>query len=208
MHLDHSELKVTRWLKDELKGCRTVLDLGCGQSSLLQYVGGINYSVGVEYWQPYIDESKSRRIHSTYKQADITTVSFGASEFDAVILVDVLEHISKLTAYQLLQKMETWAAKKVIVVVPNGDMPQEDPYGDGNEKQRHVSEWSPAELQQIGYSVRGFGGWKPLRGDGANIIPTKTQAGHYALSILSAVSEPLVMNHPEYAFHLFGVLEK
>lgn len=208
MHLDRSELKVTRWLKDEMRDCKTVLDLGCGQSSLLQYVGWLDHTIGVEYWQPYIDESQSRQIHSVYIQSDINDVAFQPGAFDAVMLVDVLEHIPKPTATHLLKRMSTWAHKKVIVVVPNGDMPQDDPYGDGNEKQRHVSEWSPDELEKLGYTVRGFGGWKPLRGDGANIIPTKTRAGHVALAALSALTEPIVNLCPEYAFHLFGVMEK
>jgi SAM-dependent methyltransferase len=208
MYLDRENLKATRWLKDVLSDCKSVLDLGCGQSSLLQYVRHLDYSLGVEYWQPYIDESRYRQIHTDYMQADINDVFFDAGTFDAVMLVDVLEHIDVMDANRLFQKMALWAKKKVVIIVPNGAMPQEDPYGDGNVKQRHVSEWSPKDLRSRGYSVRGFGGWKPLRGEGAEIIPTGTIAGHYAISALSALSEPIVTRYPEYAFHLFGVLRK
>jgi SAM-dependent methyltransferase len=208
MQLNRETLKATRWLKSELADCKSVLDLGCGQSSLLQYVRHLDYSLGVEYWQPYIDESRYRQIHTDYMQADINDVWFDPGTFDAVMLVDVLEHIDVMNANRLFLKMSTWAKKKVIIIVPNGDMPQEDPYGDGNEKQRHISQWSPETLKNRGYEVRGFGGWKPLRGDGAEIVPTRTLVGHYALSALSGLSDPVVRYIPEHAFHLFGVLRK
>jgi hypothetical protein len=208
MQLDRRNLKVTRWLQEELLGCESVLDLGCGQSSLLQYVDGIPIRVGVEYWKPYIDEARKNRIHSDYINSDILDVKFHKDGVDAVMLIDVLEHIEKANAYALLLNMRNWARKKVIISVPNGDIPQDDTYHDGNEKQRHVSQWTPAELENLGYFVKGFGGWKPLRGEGANIIPTKTKTGHYLLSGISAVSEPFVQVAPDYAFHLFAVLDK
>lgn len=208
MQLDRKNLKAVRWMKEELAGCETVLDLGCGQSSTLQYVKGIKHSVGVEYWQPYIDESRKQKIHSDYIQSDILETVFSPEAFDAVMLVDVLEHIEKKDAYKLLRNMRLWAKKKVIIIVPNGDIPQDDLYHDGNEKQRHVSQWTPEDLREFGYSVRGVGGWKPLRGDGAEIIPTRTKAGHYALAGLSKLSEPIVEVMPEHAFHLFAVITK
>jgi len=53
-------------LKRELKDCQSVLDLGCGPSSPLQYCQNIKYSVGVEAYKPYLAESKRRKIHSKY----------------------------------------------------------------------------------------------------------------------------------------------
>jgi len=207
MQLKRETLKIVNWLKDELKDCKSVLDLGCGQSSMLQYCG-VPYSVGVEYWKPYIEESQRNGIHNEYVNADITELEMNRGQFDAVILIDVLEHIEKQKAKVLMCEMERWAAKKVIIVVPNGFMPQGDAYGDGNIKQHHISGWDTIEFEAMGYRVRGFDGWRPLRGDGADIIPTKTKAGHYLLSGLSMLSEPIVERYPQYAFHLFAVLTK
>ena len=208
MQLDRKNLKVVRWLKEELDGCESVLDLGCGQSSMFQYVEGVKYSLGVEYFKPYIDESLKQGIHTEYINYDVTKLGLPEAQFEAVMLVDVLEHIEKEDALELLEKMKHWARKNVVVIVPNGFLPQGDTYGDGNEKQHHVSGWTPEELEDLGYRVKGFGGWRPLRGDGADIIPTKTRAGHYFLAGLSLLTEPIVQIAPEYAFHLFAVWER
>lgn len=201
---NRSNLKVTRLLKEELSGCKSVLDLGCGKSSLLQYVPGIDWSVGVECWPDYIRESKAAHIHSEYRMQDIMTLDYPSGAFDAVMLIDVLEHIEKRSAYRLLTNVERWASKKVIIAVPNGFVPQGDVCGDGNEKQNHVSGWTCAELTGRGYRVRGFGGWRLLRGDGGNIIPASNEVEHYLLAGLSLVSEPIAHICPDYAFHLFA----
>jgi SAM-dependent methyltransferase len=204
---DNRNLPVTRLLIDELVGCKSVLDLGCGPSSLLQYVKDIEWSVGVEVWPDYIRQSKAAHIHSEYRMQDIMTLSYPSGAFDVVMLIDVIEHIEKRDAYKLLASVEGWASKKVIIVVPNGFVPQGDICGDGNKKQYHISGWKPAELTELGYRVCGFGGWQLLRGDGGNIVPTKSRAEHYLLAGVSLISEPFVHIFPEYAFHLFAVLD-
>jgi hypothetical protein len=208
MHLDRRNLKVTQWLQNELSDCQTVLDLGCGQSSLLQYVKGLKSSVGVEYWRPYIEESMKHGIHTEYVNIDILSLKYPANSFDSVILIDVLEHIKKEQALELIQRMQQWAKKKVIILVPNGFMPQGDAYGDGNEKQHHVSGWTVGELESLGYKVWGLDGFRSLRGDGADIIQTKTRLGHYLIAGISKLSEPFTEIIPKYAFHLFAVFDK
>jgi hypothetical protein len=209
MQIDRKNLKVTKWIQAELtgSGCKTVLDLGCGQSSLLQYVDGIDRSTGVECWAPYIEESRSAGIHSDYLLSDIMDVQLDSGSYDAVLLFDVLEHIEKDKGITLLARMRKWARKKVIISVPNGFMIQGDTYGDGNMNQHHVSGWNVNDFRQQGYRVRGFDGWKPLRGDGAGIIPTSTKTGHYLLAGISKLSEPIVGVFPNLAFHLFAVLD-
>ena len=48
-------------LKQELKDCESVLDLGCGPDSPLQYCSNVQHSVGVEAFQPYLEESKKNK---------------------------------------------------------------------------------------------------------------------------------------------------
>ena len=56
---------VTIILRKELYGCDTVLDLGCGHHSIIQSFG-IPFSVGVELFEPALQESKRKGIHSQY----------------------------------------------------------------------------------------------------------------------------------------------
>jgi len=52
-------------LKRELSGCDTVLDLGCGNFSPI-HRSYIPFSVGVELFEPALQESKRKGIHSQY----------------------------------------------------------------------------------------------------------------------------------------------
>lgn len=98
-------------LKRELSDCKTVLDLGCGYNSPLQYCN-VQFSVGVELFEPYLLESYKKRIHDEYIKADITKLEFKPKSFDAVVCIEVLEHLDKNKGYELIQKIEEWVKKK------------------------------------------------------------------------------------------------
>lgn len=208
MRLDRKNLRVTRLLQNELSRSDTVLDLGCGPSSLLQYVKGPTTTVGVEYWKPSIEESRQRGIHTEYINADITTVKYPDSSFDSVILIDVIEHFEKGDAFALIRTIQHWAKKNVIIVVPNGFIPQEEEDEKGNIKQHHLSGWSVKDLNELGFRVRGLGGIRFLRGERGQIITTRTRIGHYFLAGISKMSEPITEILPKYAYHLFAVWER
>jgi hypothetical protein len=207
MQLSRENEPLVKALMENLQNCESVLDLGCGQSSLLQYVPWIKESLGVEVWQPYIDESKKYHIHTDYIQSDLTKF-VATRNYDAVICIDVIEHIPKIESEQLIKNMIRWADKRVIIYVPNGFMPQTDPYHDGNKYQEHVSEWSPDDFTKIGFKVFGYSGWKYLRGDGAD-IKIKTP-GHLRdiVNMLSLKTESFCRTRPQYAFALLAVYMK
>lgn len=144
-------------LKRELKDCQSVLDLGCGSDSPIKYCN-IAYSVGVDAFKPYIEESKSKKIHTNYILGDITKLNFEPQSFDAVILIDVLEHLEKEKGEQLLEKVERWARKKVILSTPNGFLPQRSI--DENPFQAHRSGWIVEEIKKLGYKACGMAGWR------------------------------------------------
>ena len=148
-------------LKRELSGCDTVLDLGCGYHSPIQRCN-ISFSVGVELFEPYLQETKRKGIHDQYIKADIIKLEYKPKSFDAVIALEVLEHLTKHEGIELLGRMEQWARKKVIITTPNGYFLQ-DIYHD-NPLQEHRSGWSADELRKLGFKVRGIDGWKRLRG--------------------------------------------
>lgn len=151
-------------LNRELKDCQTVLDIGCGPNSPIQYCGTITYSVGVEPYTPYLEQSKRKRIHDRYLNKKIESLRFRPKSFDAVVMVEVLEHLPKDEGKKILEKIEKWAIKKVIVTTPNGFIEQKSL--DGNKLQRHLSGWKPQELAARGYKVRGLAGFKFLHSNG------------------------------------------
>ena len=147
-------------LRRALRGCSSALDLGCGPDSSLQYCN-IAYSIGVDIFLPFIELSKKKRIHQGYIAADIPRIDFKPKSFDAVVLIEVLEHLSKEEGAELLEKAQGWARKKVIVSTPNGFLPQAGL--SGNPYETHRSGWKVGELKHRGYEACGMAGWKFLR---------------------------------------------
>ena len=145
-------------LKKELIDCKSVLDLGCGPSSPLKNIKNIKYSVGVELFKTYLDISRKQKIHTKYLQKDILKLDFPKNSFDAVILIEVLEHLNKKDGLKILKLANKWAKKKVILSTPNKYFPMDSV--DDNKYQKHLSGWSIKELQKKNFKVNGVSGLK------------------------------------------------
>jgi SAM-dependent methyltransferase len=187
-----------QYLKRELSDCNMVLDLGCGYNSPIQHCN-VPFSVGVELFEPYLQESKKKCIHSQYIKADIRKIELKPKSFDAVIAIELLEHLAKEEGYVLIKKMETWSGKKIIITTPNGYLWQNG--YDNNPLQQHKSGWSVEELQRLGFKVSGMNGWKKLRGykGGTKYTP------HFLWEILSDLSQKVTYYYPKLAFQLFAI---
>jgi ubiquinone/menaquinone biosynthesis C-methylase UbiE len=186
------------YLRRELLNCNTVLDLGCGSNSSVNYCD-VSFSVGVDLFDPYLQESKNKMLHNQYIKADIRKVEFQPQAFDAVIFLEVLEHLTKDDGYRLLKKMETWARKKIIITTPNGYLTQN--VYDSNPFQRHVSGWTSKELEKLGFKVYGMKGWKKLRGC-KGIIEHKPA---FLWEIFSDITQKITYRCPKKAFQLFAI---
>jgi len=184
-------------LKNALANCDAVLDLGCGCNSLLQHCN-VSFSVGVELFEPYLQESRKKGIHSQYIKADIRKIEFSPKSFDAVIAIDVLEHLTKEEGAELLGKMDHWSRKKIIIFTPNGYIWQGD--YDHNPLQQHRSGWTVEELKRSGFAVFGINGWKRLRGYQGSI--RYKPAFMYGISDLT---QKVTYRVPQLAFQILAI---
>lgn len=196
-------------LKKELRDCESVLDLGCGPSSPLQYCKNIKYSAGVEAFKPYLEESKKRKIHTEYIEKKVEEVDFPQNSFDAVILIEVLEHLPENIGYAMLEKADKWAKKKVIVSTPNGFLAQRE--RDGNPFQKHLSGWDKKKMEKLGFKCRGLAGWKILHSE----YPKEETEDDFTASMrfrprlfwftIATLSQFFTYYFPKYAFEIFCV---
>ena len=185
----------TAILKAELMSCDSVLDLGCGHNSLVQYFD-VPFSVGVELFEPALQESKRKGIHTQYIRADIRHLDLKPKCFDAVIATEVLEHLTKQEGYELLSKMVGWARKKAIVTTPNGYLVQYT--YDNNPLQEHKSGWTAADFRTMGYRVVGSNGWKKLRGQKGALKHRPA----FFWARFSDLTQKLAYRYPKIAFQL------
>lgn len=184
--------------KKELSDCNIVLDLGCGYKSKIQYCN-VPLSVGVELFEPYLQESKRRGIHNQYIKGDIRKVEFKSKSFDAILCLEVLEHLTKEEGYELIGKMERWAKRKIILTTPNGYVPQKSI--DNNSLQEHKSAWSAKELEKLGFKVWGINGWKKLKGYRGSIKYRPT----FIWERISGLTQKIIYRYPRLAFQLFAI---
>ena len=187
---------VRRLLSQELTKSDVVLDIGCGPKSRLSDYD-VSYSVGVEVFDPYIEEAKKAHTHDELIKADCTTLEIKPKSFDVVLALDVMEHLGKQDSICLLDKMKSWARKKVIITTPNGFSPGHP--ADGNIFQMHKSGYTVDELRGLGFEVKGLGLKVPGYYLPSNtLISTLVQIATYPARLISYY-------HPRLAYDLIAI---
>jgi SAM-dependent methyltransferase len=187
-------------LEAVLKDCRSVLDIGCGNNSPLRLINNKNkYFVGVDIYYP----REKRKIHHRYIQADASDINkhFKPKSFDAVVALDLIEHLPKKQGINLIEKMENIAKRKIVILTPNGFVKQT---ADDNSFQEHVSGWEIKDFARKGFFVRGIYGLKFLRKERAELkFKPKIISG-----IISEISHYVLTKYfPKYSYSLIAFKE-
>ena len=193
-------------IEKELRGSKSVLDVGCGDNSPLARVKGNFNSVGIDVYEPSIRKSKKAKIHNDYRVGDILKLErfFKPKSFDAVIALDVVEHFKKDDALKLIKSMDKIARKKVIILTPHG-FAKQDAY-DGNVFQEHKSGWSISDFKNLGFKIYGMRGFKFLRGgEGCATIMLKPWI---IWGVISSLSQPITYIIPQIACQLLAIKYK
>jgi hypothetical protein len=178
-----------------------LLDVGCGNNSpVLRFARRPPYSVGVDLHRPWLDESRQKGIHDEYVEANVLEIGkrFEPGQFQVVLACDLLEHLDAKDGGTLLTLMETIASERVVILTPNGYLPQGETWG--NPLQVHRSGWDADALRERGYDVDGLNGVRWLRGErgGARVRPRRIGER------LAWWSQPVAKRFPGVAFHLLA----
>ena len=198
-------------LDRNLRDCSTVLDLGCGPNSPVGALKYLTTRVGVEPFGPYLELAKSRSTHDQFHQKLITELDFEPRSFDAVIMIDVIEHMTEEDGLNALRLAEKWARKKVIINSPNGYIPQKSL--DGNPLQEHKSGWSYSRMKDLGFVSRGLAGPKWLRHEveaetmGDDLLTSIRFRPKIVWFIIATLLQPLVYRFPRFAFSLMSIMD-
>jgi hypothetical protein len=186
-------------LTKELNGSESILDIGCGEQSMVLNLGMGKKAIGVDIYEPYVKMHTERGDFKACYCADIREWQ-GIGSVDCTIMLDVLEHMQKQEGTEVLKKICKWS-QKVLVLTPNGYI--RNVSADNNTYQEHKSGWSARELRKLGFRVYGFKGLKWLRGEKSE-IKWKPKS---LFELISAKSRYAVWWIPELAFYLWGVFE-
>jgi hypothetical protein len=200
----HLQNQYARMLEKACEGCKSLLDVGCGENSPVRsFSRKFTCSVGIDGFQPSIDKSRAKGIHHEYVLMNVMDLDkrFPADSFDCVIASDLVEHLKKEDGYRLINMMEKIAADRVIIFTPNGFLEQQE--CDGNPHQVHLCGWDADEMRKVGYKVTGINGWRPLRGEFARIRwRPKVFWGR-----ISLLTQYFTTKNPKHAFAILCVKE-
>ena len=133
----------------------SVLDVGCGLSLKSQYIEA-DIRVGLDAHRPYLEKIDAK-VPYVCLQGDATKLRelFLPKSFDMVLLLDIVEHLEKPAAIDLIEQAEAIARRAVVIETPEGFLPQNiDILGlGGSHFQTHRCGFEVAELKARGYDV-------------------------------------------------------
>lgn len=125
-----------------------VLDVGPGWGKygtlVREYVDPDAWVEAVEVWEPYVTRHRLRAKYDGLRVEDVRDSDpEWLATFDAVLMVDVIEHIPKVDALAVLDRLPQW----VIVSTPRHffDNPADLPAPEA-----HVSHWTIADFEETG----------------------------------------------------------
>ena len=192
---------LVRELRLALRDCPTVLEVGCGTNSPMQYLAQEHRIEGLDIYEPSLKECMAKGFLKKGHLGSAMDIDrlFPEKSFDALVALDLIEHLPKADGFQLIEKMTRVARRRIVIFTPNGFVPQHD---DANPWQEHLSGWQMAEFQKLGFRVIGLNGYKALRGERAML----RHRPKFFWGMVSEISHyVLTKRHPDYAFALFCV---
>lgn len=133
----------------------SILDVACGLSLKSKFIPA-QIRVGVDIYEKYFDHIETDVPYVVLKY-DVRKLNeiFVPKSFDLVIAIDIIEHIEKDEALEMIKQCEKIARKAVILETPNGQVEQNlDITGHGgHEWQTHRCFWTEQELKDLGYQT-------------------------------------------------------
>jgi len=162
--LDPAQILTRLAFRKALAGSDKVLEVGCGKTPNMKWLG-IQNSTGIDGYAPYLEEARKEKLHAELILGDVRELDryFKPGQFDTVVALDVIEHLTKEDGLKMMQSMEKIASRKIVFFTPSGFLPQHS--FENNNLQEHLSGWEAKEMEQLGYKVTGLLGPKMLRGE-------------------------------------------
>ena len=150
----YRKIYLNQWITDNTIDSKSVVELDAGFFDKLSYVhSNVKTKIGIEIYKPYIDNAKFNEcIKINGNILDYKNLLIN-QELDTVMMVDVLEHFNKETAYNLINNLKQ-NFDKILLMLPIGIYQQEfDTFGmDNHEYQTHQSYWYRYDIENLKFN--------------------------------------------------------
>jgi SAM-dependent methyltransferase len=142
------ENDVLEFVLRHLEGCSSVLDAGCNTGKYLLRIKSRRPDIvtaALDAHEPALAQATAdRKILGAMPDA-----LWRCPSADAVLCLDVIEHLSRDDGFRSLGEFAGLAKKKIVVFTPWGFQPQES----DNPWMTHKSGWEPEDFEREGYEV-------------------------------------------------------
>ena len=127
---------------------KRILDVGCGYGKhgvlLREYLDPTPIVDGVEAWEPYVEPHKLRGIYDNLYVQDVLTLDQSIlDQYDMVVMGDVIEHIYKDQAINLINRIRGW----IIIATPENHFHTDEGLPP---TEAHVSHWTKEDWVNTG----------------------------------------------------------
>ena len=162
------------------KKIKSIVDLGCGDLWFTANLPGVTRHIGVDIWPEQLRLAEERRPVIGWEPICIDALTFIKSRpdhyVDAVLAIDIIEHLPEDKGLELLDAME-WVAKKLVICWAPLGMLERGPYNpDLTENPHQVHLWGPTPdiFIERGWQVDTYPDWHQ---DGGAIFAWKLHKG-------------------------------
>lgn len=126
---------------------KKIVDVGAGSGTYPNLLGREDYYwIGIEIFPDYVERFDLNSIYDEIIIADISELPKEEwPDADCIIFGDVLEHLPKPKAIEVLDRA-LMKYKHVVLSIPIGFWDAEEHYG--NKHELHLSTWTMAELRE------------------------------------------------------------
>lgn len=134
------------WAVERIKATTApvVIDIGCGEGTYSDLARGWRADalwVGVDIWEPYVDQFDLWRKYDIVAIKDCRELILPTIPF-VLLCGDVLEHMPRFDAVDFLHHAKQHA-EAIMVSVPIIDYPQ---HGHDNPHEEHLDQWTFADM--------------------------------------------------------------
>lgn len=197
-------------LRKSIGKTKTILDLGCGEGSLMQLLSkGRDWQItGIDIYKGAIETARKRNVYQKLICGDLlkTIRDNFDSKYDVVFFSQAIEHVTRNQGEKILDEIEKIAKKRIVVGTPRGFMQQPHEFLDDNPYQVHKSGWTIEDFTSRGYKIYGVGFWPiwSYHGLGRNASIFRLVVSN----ILSYLTAPLIYFFPALGAGVIAIKEK
>lgn len=143
----------------------SIIDLGCGDLWWTANLPGVVKHVGVDLWPEQLKLAWERRPVQGWVPIWRDALEFlkisTDNSVDAVLAIDIIEHLKKEDGLEILDEAERVARKLAICWAPLGMLEREPTNPDGTHNPYQVHKWGPQpeDFQSRGWETNIYPDW-------------------------------------------------